>query len=523
MEADLDYILTTNLSISQTCHKILDSSLEPYIDTDLKTILKKVIIHECLKGHRVELKNGSSINSNSIDEILAVYDLLVTNGVPGIWDKQKRFHAEISVDDILTEKRIDFLQAVLNLDYEITSIPELHDFIIMYHCKQGQELDIFNIPYKNIRKHASRKKKPQYVAISEHPKVYRELLGRIYTTLIPSTHASATKIGKVGLLMSDVSYEWLLLDINTTVVVLCMLAESSDRRSFTLQSAQRGKYSKFIHEMLEYLNGCRSTNWNLLALIDPHHLYDSSKLFVQEVFRKCLFYMKTYSYVLQHLWDIGVKNASNMICPKHGHGIDTAAWNAIADAWNNLLRYVRICCKVMNLGCFPAYKVMRLTAYDQSRWADLIEKSDSDNVADDDGSNVITDQVTINNLTINVTGGKVADDIRNNKKDIAVFKEISQIFVPWTIFKTHYMYVEESEWINSDLACDIIAAISEVCTDKEFPVSSYLGTSTTPAKVGSYKPHKNMICGITVQNLTPKAKDAMINAGVFGSNKWTST
>jgi hypothetical protein len=525
-------ILNVKTSLIQTCHLLLHSNLGLSNELKLTIIIIRENIYHATRFYHfrrysldqpVKLPDGSTINGHTpttleyaasiVDQIDVATDHVLLK-TPLIYtdingNHMRRFHVPIKLSDVLTDKR----KMYLDTDWEgllcrnvsnrtslnqLTTISDLHEKLVdgVYNS-YDENLDIFELKYVRDKKHQNRKtllaapdtKFSNGVCLQRH---LRELLGRLRTTLIPSMHAEARIIGKIGLLQYADEETW-NRDPDTAAVVLCMVAEASDARAFTLDSANRSSFSEAIHLLLQYLGQRSNTHWGLLACIYPVHIKDSSGEHIDWIFRTCLKLLRQFSYVLNYLWNSGVKEcaAKNMLIPRRTSSkcsdigstntvINSSAWNAIADAWNNILRFIRTVNHVLLKPQIPAYKTMRLMAGDLTQWASVelkcLEKMG-------DGYRSVTQQEKYLHL-------------KNNKVDADVFAELtSNGLTPWSIVNTRYSDI--ADFYYGEQAEEFFKVVTAACNKHDFPIARYLGNNNPISKC-PFRPHKTMICGIEI-------------------------
>ena len=252
----------------------------------------------------------------------------------------------------------------------------------------------------------------------------------------------------------------------TFVLLTWLIAVFSERKAFTLESQKQGGLNSGQQELLKYCLTHEPTGAYLLALILP----------VQEVFELVSDDMKqrylTAAVELQgHLhtfyhseWDKGVwKSARRQmrVLPR-GAGVNSTAVNAVADALQNLRRFILVC------GGNPfTWAPLQLIANDQFRMG----------------------------------GGRVHPKTK-------VFEDLSrQGFFCWDV--------------SDDPAKNLtfVQALVKSCSEHGCSVHSWIGVpSLRGAEVTD---PVDMICGCAVPKMSKPSADVLKACGVFGARPWT--
>jgi hypothetical protein len=99
---------------------------------------------------------------------------------------------------------------------------------------------------------------------------------------------------------------------------------------------------------------------------------------LEEIYTYILSWLKLFASVFKEQWTLGVDKCvgKNMMVPRRGTTeINVNAWTACAGAWGNLTRYIRLIGTHLNKEPVQLFKVLKLTAGDQMKWAESAGKS----------------------------------------------------------------------------------------------------------------------------------------------------
>lgn len=468
-----------------------------FLSSSLKTVLKKMVLldaagslaqdrkcQEVFSNHRLPLKP-------TIEQMISVFDLLPEH-IRHTWPKceytkdayvrnyyDESFHPPSSVQDILTPQRWSAVLRRINQQQaeQPTSIRTLFDFLVQTKCGFDTPEEFWSLETKLGKQRAA--KKPRSLEVVKDSKgvpIEKELgklLGRLRTCLIPAVHAEAFVVGKTGL-MTLIDLKEFEHNVDTTVVCLLLAADLSAKRMFTLSSAKRGNFSEEMHGFISLIKDSKFTNWTVLASLHPGFIdMFPSKEMAASLYKLCKDYMRTLSYILDSLWKSGVQERSKvgMIVARVGSKLNTSAWNAVADAWNNLLLFSRTCERILNIPMSATYKVLRLVAGDQASWAQSY----------------------------------ASDEVKKNATDVEVFEEMTRIVLPWADPK------ESLELFKS--------LIIQTCVRLGCDPNSYLFSAKKTDTVGVEKYHGLSVCGIPVSDLL--SKQLLEEAGAFGCKNWS--
>lgn len=354
----------------------------------------------------------------------------------------------------------------------------------------------------------------------KYQKSLRRFLGNLHTAFISSARAIGTQFGKVGLL-PNVSQDELVRDLETSALVCLIASQACSPRAFTIETANRGSidpmFTEFINDVLAKR---RQTNWNMLALIHPSYVKDATASFQATMINQ-LTSMLIYSKIaLETMWDQGVKDRvkHDMIVPRHGSGIDVGAWNAVADAWNNAIRYLRVLTKYNGLPFPLLFSVKRLVADDQMSVGNHYKE-------------YYADQLKCGN-TLSDGEQKIYDDLLLNEKKVNMDNVllVEKGCLPWSALtgpmeKDLWAMMMDSEMLlvmiqQQAEELKIENTIREVCKTHEMDPGFLLGT-ISKVKPGEFIPHRNMICGVEVGPISDETIAILKMFGFAGAKSWT--
>ena len=247
----------------------------------------------------------------------------------------------------------------------------------------------------------------------------------------------------------------------TFVLLAWLNAVFSERKAFTLQSQKQGGLNKGQQQLLHYCLTHEPTGAYILALILPAtEVYmlvsDETK---QQFLSVALEIQSNMHKFYKSEWDKGIwKSARRQmrVLPR-GSGVNSTAVNAVADALQNLRRFIVL------LGGNPfTWAPLQLIANDQWR----------------------------------MSGGRVHPKTR-------VFDMLTrQGFFPWN--EPSLDFVQALIKAGSDCGCSVHSWIGQVFDIREAAV-------TNPV---------DMICGVAVPNISLESVEVLKACGVFGARPW---
>lgn len=310
-----------------------------------------------------------------------------------------------------------------------------------------------------------------------------ELAGRVYMWSDSWVTAHALRLAKVGLVdaMLDTYAEELKSLPVTAALIALFVAEWGARKEFTLESQQQGALNPHLLALLQVVKSREPDGLRLIAYMLPteeifREVDSHSPEIISDIHSRWTEWMGVFARFLDTQWKKGVGKSSRRdmrVLPSGSH-VNSAGWNAVADAWDNGCRFLRLAASVCGIPGQPLYlKVLRLIANDQFQWAGAVGK------------------------TVNPTVG--------------VFHDITaQGFLPWNA-------VLRPDRFDS---ARIVTALAESCTTRGCNLNGWLGLPKlrTEDKV---RDHTDMICGCKVPAMSIECATFLTTLGIFGSNEWS--
>jgi hypothetical protein len=328
---------------------------------------------------------------------------------------KNRFHPSPVIDtDIFTPKRREILSKIckeMELDLpESFNILTFYNFLSSLENKFDVSDYILSIDKKRSgikKKNTQKAKYTKFLSKEERshlPKQFQSdkdyksaigllgvLRGRMNNTLYPSVQAVALAMDKIGLSVLYPDPE----DPHVDAFVSLVKAGLSRQKLFTIDSQMHGGLDIWMKTFLDILisrmskSRMSSTYASKVTPIKPISQDDWKKIFFlvpspevsqfldestkRDIYDLTLSWMQLFSVLFQEQWELGVKvcSADKMMVPRSGTTqIHVNAWNACAGAWGNLLRIIRLLGNELGLPNLNLYKVLKLTAGDQMKWAE---------------------------------------------------------------------------------------------------------------------------------------------------------
>ena len=327
-------------------------------------------------------------------------------------------------------------------------------------------------------------------ALSYHPDYVRALKfvstlqGRVHTWFEPWITACALRMAKTGLITfhaEEVAIE-LAGSVNefqtkypiTTVTLAMMVSEWGARKSFTLESQKQGALNEYLSSLLELAKASEPGALKMLGLIYPlPEVYGSLAKETKDEIKSIWYtWAKHFGLFLNDQWNLGVwKSARRQmrVLPR-GSPVNSSGYNAVADAWNNMCRFMHT---IDQDSTGPVFlKTLQLIANDQWRWGQI------------EGKGVHSDVEAFDTLTRtgHHSDGSVATGI-----------------LPWEIL------TEPAKFERS-----VIEAL-------KVP-ASWLGVSKS--RTEETRIHGDMICGVAVPEISVETANLAKSLGVFGAGEW---
>jgi hypothetical protein len=300
-----------------------------------------------------------------------------------------------------------------------------------------------------------------------------KLCGRIHTWFPSWASAEALVVGKVGLVYKHLAEPGVLEDLaqlpHTLSFLTMAIAEFGARKAFTIESQRQGALNEYLRLLLGLVKLHEPEGFAHIAWILP----------VQEVFAELSpelceriavahrEWLPVLGQALNELWTAGVSRCFRrgaVVLPSgFNYKLNTTCWNHCADAWSNLLRFIRAAEQHAVEGT-PVLKVLQLVAGDQARWAQ------------DAGKGLHGDVATFRTLTCELG------------------------FLPWELAHTpeEWMVERALEFLRSTQRPNAWLGIPQL-RDEQLRI------------------HGDMVCGVAVP---AELVEACILIGAFGANPW---
>lgn len=317
-----------------------------------------------------------------------------------------------------------------------------------------------------------------------------EFCGRVHTWADPWTTANALRLAKVGLLdmVLDQTEELEHLPL-TTIFLALASAEFGARKGFTLESQKQGGLNAHLQAILKEVIASEPDGLRFVA-----HILPSAEIFdlvpwatVEQIHVSWQLWTPVFARFLDCQWRKGVAKSSRRkmrVLPGAGYdyrtgtrrapsGVNSSGWNAVADAWQNMARSMRLTTSLLTPES-PALwlKVLQLIANDQFMWGGAAEKKMDPNVI--------------------------------------VFQELTSAgCLPWEI-------ALHPESFHTD---KIAAYLVESCERNMCSLRSWLGIPGT-RKEEVTRVHVDMICGVPVPPMSADCAAFLTSIGVFGAKDW---
>lgn len=316
----------------------------------------------------------------------------------------ERFHPPPSMNDIITAERKAKLEKLCRLlgltipkSFDILNVTNL---ILQLEKKLFVANPVYKVDIKRKHNNYVDKKhtfKAKYTTVGTHeeratlPKLFHSnkfytnavkllglLKGRLKNMFLPALSASALIIDKTGLAMFGEPSK----DPVTEAFVVLLMGSMSYQKLFTIESQMHGGIDRWLKAYLDLLISERSstTDFGRIFRIIPSQrtvsLTSVSEL--EEIYTYILSWLNLFACLFKEQWKLGVDKCvdKNMMVPRTGTTeINVNAWIACAGAWGNLTRYVRLIGTFLNKKPIQLFKVLKLTAGDQMKWAESAGKS----------------------------------------------------------------------------------------------------------------------------------------------------
>ena len=405
-----------------------------------------------------------------------------------------QFHPPPSMNDIITVGRkaeLSKLCVLFNLEVPISlDILNVSNLISELEKKLFLQNPIYKVDIKRKHKNTVDKKdtlKAEYQLVAteqerlELPKSLRYiksymyyvkliglLRGRLQNMFLPAISASALIIDKTGLAMCGKPSK----DPISNAFVSLLMGAFSYQKLFTIESQMHGGIDKWLKAYLDLLinEHVNTTDFtNIFKVIPSPRLVELvNKDELTHLYNYVISWLKLFSSVFESQWNLGVSTcvSRDMKVPRRGTTeINVNAWNACAGAWGNLTRYIKLIGQQLEKPHMQIFKVLKMTAGDQMKWADQAGKS------------VDQDCIIFKTLTLNLN------------------------IMPWDgLFK------EKDNWIE---------LIEKTCKDCNVEVKKWIGTPKE--RDAEIRADVVSVCGVIV---APEDVELIKETGAFGSHNF---
>lgn len=310
-------------------------------------------------------------------------------------------------------------------------------------------------------------------------KFVSEFAGRVHTWSDPWITAKALRLAKVGLIDEVLNeHSDALLDLPlTSATIGLMISEFGARKEFTLEKQKQGALNPHLETLLNEVKRFEPEGLRFIA-----YIYPTPEIFklipvtdVVYIHTKWSEWMPVFAGFLEVQWKKGVAKASRRtmrVLPR-GARVNTTGWNAVADAWQNGCRFLRLAVSEAGIEGEPIYlKVLQLIANDQFGWGCAANKKMDPNVA------------VFHNLT-------------------------AKGFLPWDAVLRPKSFDSAGAVIELSRACSL-----HLCS-----LQTWLGLPKV--RTEDVRKHVDMICGVPVPPMSVDCADFLTSLGIFGAREWS--
>jgi hypothetical protein len=364
-----------------------------------------------------------------------------------------------------------------------------HTFLSSHHKKCAKEAPKSR---KTCRADFELKKHNEYVMdggrLTYHPDYLRALrfvskfAGRVHLWFEPWMTAHAQQMAKSGILTHVIDREvqdWPSFEKShpaTAVFLALAVSEFSSRKEFTLESQKQGALNKHLDGLLDLVIAHEPDGLELIAYLlpFPEIFRKVSHETCKKIYDNWMSWAPLLGRFLDDQWSAGVAKSARRqmrVLPR-GSGVNSAGYNAVADAWQNMCRTVRLAVVTAEINGAPMLlKVLQLIANDQFQWGQAAGKG-------------------VHSST-------------------AVYDKLTRAgFLPWNA-------VLRPKEFNSD---DAVRCVMQACDELKCSPDAWLGL---PGKrEEETKVHIDMICGCAVPKMSTECADWLKALGLFGARNW---
>ncbi len=339
-------------------------------------------------------------------------------------------------------------------------------------------------------------------SLAYHPDYVRALKfvstlqGRVHTWYEPWITANSLRLAKTGLTTfhaNEVAIELAGSEEEfqkqypiTTVTLAMMVSEWGARKQYTLESQKQGALNEHLAQLLELAKVTEPGALKMIALIYPlpeiYAMIPKEACF--DIYQKWMSWAKHLGRFMDEQWNKGVWKSARRemrVLPK-GSPVNSTGFNATADAWSNMCRYVRVAVSTGEIKGAPLFlKSLQLIANDQFKMGQAC------------GKGVHADVAVFDSLT---RTSRSADGV------------LVEGILPWTAV------IEPSKFDTMS----VLTRLSKACADNNVELDTWLGLPKV--RTEEVKTHVDMICGCAVPSMSTEASDWLKSLGIFGAREW---
>ena len=325
-------------------------------------------------------------------------------------------------------------------------------------------------------------------------KFLSKLCGRLHNWFEPWVSANALVLAKTGVLTFLVSDEDLAADPLTTIFLALAVSEFGARKAFTLESQKQGGLNKHLAWLLEKLLVSKTSRLDLVAMVFPEkRVFEAcSQQQVEKVYTCFSAWLPVLGQFLDEQWARGVWKSARRdmrVLPK-GANVNSTGYNSVADAWQNAVRFVRLCVSVKGIEGAPLLlKVPQLIANDQFKMGQWQAVEEPKSWA-------------------NVVSGTVPSK-KSTHKDTDVFDDLTRVgILPWNAV------LRPTEFDNNKVLETLVSS----CQTHSVKVDGWVGLPKVRKE--AVKQHSDMICGVSVPQMSQECHTLLKLWGFAGANLW---
>lgn len=261
----------------------------------------------------------------------------------------------------------------------------------------------------------------------------------------------------------------------------------SARKEFTIESQKQGALNPFEQRLFNLASEKEQDGFKLLALVLPFK-ETFSKLSsdqLEDVYCTCHTNFELTSLYLEFLWrrgaNKGPKRDMVVFSRRSNVGLNTTAWNQIADAFTNLGRFYRAAVEFRGLESdkFLPMKVLQFIAADQKMWFQEVNGN-------------------------------------STNPSVVIFHKLTRTFKPWE------QWLPDSSRPDTDVVM-VMRTLIKACQENKVHLGSFFGLSSKRL-TQDVNQHDEAICGVKTGNdLTPEEVEMLKMLGFCGAGMWTGS